>query len=112
MLPKQYSYELYDAGYGPELDVREVYQNNNEDFPINQTTLQGKWFYYTATFNGEKVTLYKDGNQVSTSEYDQAIAHSKDPLWIGSNGTDYFKGMLDELRIYNYAMTPAQVKGI
>ncbi len=85
----------------------------------------GRWFYYTATYQGsdpyaetpskDSGTLkqYINGKLVSSEEFDSSIAHSSGPLWIGgSTNGDYFKGRMDELRIYNYALTPAQVKAL
>jgi hypothetical protein len=83
----------------------------------------GRWFYYTATYQGSDdneeasakdtgtLKQYINGKLVKSQEFDSSIAHSSGPLWIGgsTNGA-YFKGRMDEFRIYNYALTPTQVK--
>ncbi len=85
--------------------------------------MNGRWFYYTATYQGSDpyaetsakdagmLKQYINGRLVKSEEFDSNIAHSSGPLWIGGS-TDgvYFKGKMDEFRIYNYSMTPAQVK--
>ena len=93
------------------------------EFYLNEdATGYGKWFYYTATYqgsNGDKVSkddntikIYINGKLVATQPFDGDISNSSGPLWIGANSEDgtFFKGKIDELRIYNYALTPTEIK--
>lgn len=111
-----YQYDSYSVedwyNDGLYLGVRELQESDGEDFSTSVPTVMGKWYYYTVTYDGQKVTSYKDGVQINVFAYDKTIAHSWQPLWVGSNGTDFFKGMMDEIRIYNYALTPAEVKAV
>jgi hypothetical protein len=115
-MSNDYQYNSYNVedwyNSGLYLGVREIQAMEGEEFSTNEHTAMGKWYYYTVTYDGAKVTTYKNGAQINVNEYDKTIAHSWQPMWIGSNGTEFFKGNLDELRIYNYALTPAQVKAI
>lgn len=111
--------------YGREMLSVANFDNRGEvsEFSIDENaTSYGEWFYYTATYqgsNGDKVSkddntikIYINGKLVSTQPFDGDISISSGPLWIGAdakNGT-FFKGKIDELRIYNYALTPTEIK--
>jgi len=118
------SYILQDW-YGRELLTVANFDDEGTayDFGIDEAaTSYGKWIYYTATYEGAQdgktskdtnvVKIYINGKLVSSQEFDGDISNSSGPLWIGAdanNGT-FFKGKMDELRIYNYALTPAEIK--
>ena len=128
---KECSYNLLDWGNstGPRLSLSS-FDNRGEisefeaDVESNAYN-DGKWYYYTATYDGKHVSgetedgingdntvkIYLNGNLVKSEEFSGDISNSSGPLWIGGT-TDsvYFKGIMDEFRIYNYALTPTQVK--
>ncbi|MDF2985812.1 MAG: Ig-like protein, partial [Eubacterium sp.] len=93
-------------------------------------TADGKWFYYTATYNGKfsedesgnaaseninsddinNVKIYINGKLVKTEEFEGDLSNSSGPLWIGgTTDSTYFKGIMDEFRIYNYGLSPTDV---
>ncbi len=99
-------------------------EGDEHNFGIDEgVTGYKKWYYYSATFKGQEddenakkgdntIKIYINGKLVSTKEYDGVISHSSGPLWIGAekkHGT-FFKGKMDELRIYNYALTANEIK--
>lgn len=117
---KAYSYQLTCwNSYAPNLSLAEFSSGGQvTEFAPDSTkdTSDGKWFYYTATYDGEDesdgtVKLYINGKLIKTESFHGDISNSTGPLWIGgtTNGL-YFKGILDEIRIYNYALSPAAVK--
>lgn len=71
------------------------------------------WYYVTFSANGSYVDIYING----VNKYHEAqtvsvpLAGSGYPLYIGrfSNQGVYYKGSADNVRIYNYARTPAQI---
>ncbi|MGD9497493.1 MAG: LamG-like jellyroll fold domain-containing protein [Armatimonadota bacterium] len=67
----------------------------------------GRWHRVTGVFERPNATLYVDGEQVAAATWEHDIGPGGD-LIIGSKaGTTYFfRGKLDELRIYNYARPP------
>jgi len=76
----------------------------------------GVWHLVTGTYDGTKMTLYVDGvAQVSTAKTG-AIATTADALVIGAKRTgdanpgNYFKGSLDDVRVYDRALTLAEVQ--
>ncbi|MDP8231024.1 MAG: LamG domain-containing protein [Candidatus Gorgyraea atricola] len=74
----------------------------------------GSWVHAVIVFNGTTVTIYKDGSAVPmVASTIEQVATSSDDAYIGRYGADqssaYFTGQIDDVRIYNYARTAAQV---
>lgn len=73
------------------------------------------WHMLTITANGTYMKCYLDGVMVQTVTKGNCIPHSMGKLMIGmmtnvNNNTTYFKGMMDELRLYNYELSPTEVQ--
>ena len=70
------------------------------------------WTFLTETYNGSALDLYVNGTLVSSLAHTGNIATSTDPLQIGGDSIygQYFKGMIDNVRIYNTALTQAQIQ--
>jgi murein DD-endopeptidase MepM/ murein hydrolase activator NlpD len=76
----------------------------------------GRWTHVAATSDGVTMRLYVNGVEVSSGSSTEGIA-SLYPLHIGStqrNGIpeQYFNGMIDELGIYNQALTSQEIQKI
>jgi len=92
------------------------YEWNN---PIGETALNsnvGKWVHFTYIFSNtqQKVKLYADGVLIATKDgfsQDFTSINSQD-LYLGKYSDSWFplNGSLDEVRIYNRALTKAEVK--
>jgi hypothetical protein len=56
--------------------------------------------------------LYVNGVQVAASSLSGPLASSTSPLEIGGDSIygQYFQGLIDEVRVYNVARTPAQIQ--
>ena len=70
------------------------------------------WTHLAATFDGATLRLFVNGTQVSSISHAGTIATSPNPLGIGGDSLygQYFSGRIDEVRIYNTALTAAQVQ--
>jgi glucose/arabinose dehydrogenase/fibronectin type 3 domain-containing protein len=69
------------------------------------------WTYETLTYDGTTLRLYVNGVQVATRATTGAVQSSTSPLWIGGNQPygEFFNGLIDEVRVYNRALTPSEV---
>jgi len=76
------------------------------------TTSPDTWIHVAGTYDGKMLVLYINGKFDSFVEKSGFLTTStKDDLWIGSwKDVDYFKGDIDEVRIYNRALTDVEVK--
>ncbi len=70
------------------------------------------WAFLTETYDGFTLALYVNGTLVSSLAETGNIATSTDALQIGGDSLygQYFKGTIDEVRIYNGALTAAQIQ--
>lgn len=77
------------------------------------TIQDNTWYYITMVrdTSQSKVYGYVNGKQVSNSTYAIAPSQKTDNIYIGGGYTGYYyKGFVDEPKIYTYARTAAQVK--
>jgi hypothetical protein len=73
----------------------------------------GKWHYVVVTFDGSAIGLYIDGLPVATKSASASPdSGGEEPIRMGADSqslTNYFIGNVDEVRIWNNALTPQQV---
>jgi len=70
------------------------------------------WSHLGGTYDGASLKFYVNGQLVSTLAVSGPIATSTGPVRIGGNGVwnEFFQGRIDEVRIYNRALSQAQVQ--
>src|SRR5882672_6981068 len=70
------------------------------------------WSYFAGTYDGVTLKIYVDGTLVSSQAVAGAIRASTGPVRIGGNSVwgEYFQGRIDEVRIYNRALSPAEIQ--
>lgn len=70
------------------------------------------WAHLAATFDGATLRMYVNGVEVGTRPVAQPIAPSASPLKIGGNAVwgEYFRGLIDEVRIYNRALSRDEIQ--
>lgn len=79
------------------------------------TIPDGQWHYILGTYNRSIQKVYVDGMLSNTNSFSSTIKTTTNPLSIGKGGFGsgwgkyYFNGQLDEIKIWNYALTEAQV---
>ncbi len=72
----------------------------------------GAWHHCAATFDGAVMRVYLDGKQVGARDRAGELATSATaPAFIGSAGGtgEHFQGLLDDLRIFNTALSAEQI---
>jgi glucose/arabinose dehydrogenase/fibronectin type 3 domain-containing protein len=72
----------------------------------------GAWTYQALTYDGSTLRLYINGTQIASRAQTGAIQASSSPLWIGGNQPygEFFNGLIDEVRVYNRALTQAELQ--
>jgi len=73
---------------------------------------RGFWWYVTMVHDGTNNIIYVDGVEVNRQPAPGTLNSTNRPLGIGNNpidGGNYFNGALDELKIYNKALTAAEI---
>ena len=87
---------------GVDRDVRGTAQ-----LPLNT------WTHLATTYDGSALRLYVNGTQVATLAATGSIVTSTGALKIGGNALwgEWYSGLIDELRVYNRALTPTEIQG-
>ena len=70
------------------------------------------WTHVALTYDGTILQLYVNGVQAASQARTGSIQASSNPLRIGGNSPygEYFQGLIDEVRIYNRALTQAEIQ--
>jgi len=81
----------------------------------NKTIESDTWVYVTITYDKNHVQYFINGVKTFERNFNLTIHTNSEPLYIGSSypGADeYFKGQIDDLRIYNRALNQAEITAL
>jgi concanavalin A-like lectin/glucanase superfamily protein len=75
------------------------------------------WVHVAATYDGTTIRVYRDGVEAGSRAMTGKLATNDLPFLIGrteggSVGPNFWKGSIDELSLYDHALTAAQVAAI
>ena len=70
------------------------------------------WTHVALTYDGAALRLYVNGVLAANQSRSGAIQTNSNPVWIGGNSPygEYFQGLIDEVRIYNRALSQAEIQ--
>ncbi len=77
--------------------------------------LDGGWHHCAATFDGQYMRVFLDGEEIGQLERPGTIALQPDtPAYIGSSGGtgEHFQGLLDDLRVYAEPLSPETIAAL
>lgn len=75
----------------------------------------GKWYHVAATYDGEFLRAYTDGEMQGETATAIPPDHNTDPVRFGRWGADrgdFIKGVIDEIAIFNKALTESEIKDV
>jgi len=77
-----------------------------------QTDPLRRWSHLAVTYDGTTLRLFVNGDQVSSRATRGAILSTPNPLWIGGNRPygEYFHGLIDEVRVYDRALSRSELR--
>jgi PKD repeat protein len=110
--PKTPSYGLFaDSGPGSHPSVYLTSGGRQYGTASDITIGNGKWYFLAATYDGKTLSFYVNGVLGASRSVMGAMDVSSGALRIGGDSTwgQYFKGVIDEVRIYDGALTAAQI---
>ena len=76
----------------------------------------GEWVHIACTYDHQSLTLYVNGNLLAQKAYSANIYYGNRGFSLGEvtnsyfGGTHYLGGMMDEVRIWNYARSQNQIQ--
>jgi len=106
----QFCYTLFGSVNGISAGVttggRWIFDDGTQSVPLNT------WTHLAVTYDGAALTLFFNGEQQSSTPVTGPIATSAQPLFIGGDQPygEFFNGMIDEIRIYNRALSQAEIQ--
>jgi len=106
-------YMLYEDKSNKELRFKVTTGVSAERPGIPAASLvKDQWVHIAGVYNGTQAKIYMNGTLRDTHALTGAISGAQNAA-IGRNGLDttaYFDGMVDEVRIYNRAFSPEEVR--
>ena len=100
------------AGTLPSGHVHSVEIGSNV---TSDRALPAGWVHLAAIRHTDRLELYVDGELVATSGRFEASDYdisNDEPLLIGAGASDYFNGMLSDVRLYGRALSPREVRDL
>lgn len=84
---------------------------------VSDATLDTEWTHWTATYDGTTVKLYRNGifnmsQNINLNIGNGSYGNPYVGTWSQSYSSYFFDGCIDEVRIYNYALTESEILAI
>ena len=85
---------------------------NQDSFASSTATQTGRWYHLVGTYDGTSMRLYIDGALEATRTSSASMGNTTVPLRIArsADAASYFDGTIDEVAIYNSALTGGQIQ--
>ena len=105
------AYALYAHDNAPHPAVTANFGGADQSAVGLQALPIATWTHLAATYDGAVMTLYVNGTEVRTQPATGSFVQSAQPLSIGGNAVwgEYFAGAIDQVRIYDRALSAAQI---
>jgi hypothetical protein len=92
--------------------------NGNPGVVVDSTTAAttGVFYHVVGTYDGSSVKIYVNGQLEATAPYNLPLNYDTRPLFLGTSGESNFdgkfNGVLDEVSIYNRALSASEITAI
>lgn len=109
-MPTDGSYFLYRSGYSAA-PVAGVFTTAEQELLGTGGPPLNAWTHLAFTYDGATEKLYVNGALVTSRAQTGAISTSNGVLHIGGDSVwgEHFQGLIDEVRIYNRALTASEI---
>jgi len=112
-----YSYGVAGASQvnGASFSATDAWQfgyNNNHQVAVSNSV--NTWYHYVLTYDGTNSKIYRNGILVSTLARTWNTVNNSDifKLGVGVGGELTFDGAIDDLKIYNYALSLTEITNL
>lgn len=107
---------IFDFGNSKEGIDFLVKPNNTSAESTTTDWKVGQWYHFAGTFDGKTMKVYINGKLEGEKANNVPIAPSDKELWIGGDDwgrdTDHFPGKIDEVRLYDKALSEADIQKV
>ena len=106
--------QIFQNDFQRTISINSIFTKNDLNF--NSPKIEAnKWSHLVMTFDGVFVKFYLDKKIIFNQYYYNDIYQNKSPLFIGYDvpgSTEYFKGLLDDYMIFDFALSKTEVNNI
>ena len=92
-----------------------LYGSSSLEMVGNKTITDNVWHHAVANWTSNTLSIYIDGLLDKSQGYAFTFTTAANPLYIArmiNSSEGYFQGQIDDVRIYNYALTGEQIKTV
>ncbi|MHC4574810.1 MAG: LamG domain-containing protein, partial [Planctomycetota bacterium] len=109
------TYNSQLGGYGLWFGLKDS-EGDDHGLSILNPLWPDEWIHFAAVYDGNALSLYVNGElDNSATVGDFTVLQSEGPLSFAARAPDFDRrmmGSLDDVRIYDYGMTPAEIRDI
>ena len=98
--------------YGAKTVTFSATGTSGGDLQGTRNVNDGQWHHVACVYDGTNMFLYTDGTLDVSKPSTGRIATNTLPLLIGANAIYYFNGLIDEVSLYNRALSANEVAAI
>ncbi len=110
--------DAYTVDFRPSQQIRFIVANADSNGQTQAQsnavfTQNNQWYHFVVTYDNSNVRFYSDGILINTKTQTGSSVNNSNPLRFGANSLlngDWFNGKLDDIRIYNRALTDSEVQ--
>jgi hypothetical protein len=110
--PGGLAYALYAHDNAPYPATTISFGGADQTTPGTAPLTTNTWTHLAVTYNGTTLRLFVNGSEVAARTVSGSIRTTNSALRIGGNAVwgEYFQGLLDNVRIYNRALTVSEIQ--
>lgn len=91
------------------------FANGSASIQPSATSVNATWYHFVCTYDGTTAKIYRNGTLLSSAPLTFNTANNTNifKLGLSEDGfTGYFNGAIDDLKIYNYALSQADITSL
>lgn len=79
---------------------------------VASNTINANWHHVAVTYDGTDIKLYIDGVYSTTTNHPGTMGDGTRDMIIGFFGSSYWKGYIDDVRVYSSVMTDTEIQNL
>ena len=80
----------------------------DQNISVNSANVVNTWYHFVYSYDGVNLKIYKNGALIANEPKNLISSNEDNNFSLGQGDTLNFNGAIDDLKLYNYAVTDAQ----
>ncbi|HXC98008.1 MAG TPA: sugar-binding protein, partial [Verrucomicrobiae bacterium] len=109
------AWRLSTAGKDPKIHFSVNHYDRTDGVTTATELTLNQWHHLAAVYDGKYQRLYIDGVLNSAQPWSKGISRNDSDVFIGENAERTgrgFDGLIDDVRVYDYALSEGEIKGL